>query len=174
MAEGLPDYTESMELKGAKADGSLVTVKSADDGSLYIVVVGSDGINLVPVAVDASGQIIVVPRGQSGNYMSVDASGFLSTIIKGSSSGSLVTVAVDATGHILGVLQGDYAGALKTLAVDSQGRMQTLPRVPAMQMLFRIAARDSANFCSLIASTYRGISRLLGQTLRQGAVTAKR
>ncbi len=36
---------------------------------------------------------------------------------------------------------------------DSQGQMQTLPRVPAMQMLSRIVARDSAKRCSPISST---------------------
>ena len=55
---------------------------------------------------------------------------------------------------------------------DSQGRTQTLPRVPAMQMLSRIVASESANRCSPISSMYVGMSRLLGQTLMQGAVTA--
>ena len=43
-----------------------------------------------------------------------------------------------------------------------------------MQMLSRIVASDSANRCSPISSTYVGMSRLLGQTLTQGAVTAYR
>jgi len=84
---------------------------------------GTDGATYRTLAVDASGQIIMVPRGQSGNYLDVDASGFLTSVMKGIDGVTLRTVAVDANGKILGVLQGDYAGTLKTLAVDSQGRM---------------------------------------------------
>jgi len=84
---------------------------------------GADGATYRTLAVDANGQLIMVPRGQSGNYMAVDSSGFLTTVMKGLDGVTLRTVAVDANGKILGVLQGDYAGSLKTLAVDSQGRM---------------------------------------------------
>jgi hypothetical protein len=84
---------------------------------------GLEGTTLRVVAVDASGQIIMVPRGQAGNYMSVDASGYLSSIMKGIDGVTLRTIAVDAAGNILGLLQGDYMGAVKTLAVDAQGRM---------------------------------------------------
>jgi len=84
---------------------------------------GLEGATLRVVAVDASGQIIMVPRGQAGNYMSVDASGYLSSIMKGIDGVTLRTIAVDAAGNILGLLQGDYMGAVKTLAVDAQGRM---------------------------------------------------
>ncbi len=84
---------------------------------------GKDGSTLRTLAVDANGQLIMVPRGQSGNYMSVDASGFMTSVMKGVDGVTLRTVAVDSSGNIIGVLQGDYAGSLKTLAVDSQGRM---------------------------------------------------
>lgn len=84
---------------------------------------GLEGATLRVVAVDASGQIIMVPRGQAGNYMSVDASGYLSSIMKGIDGVTLRTIAVDGSGNILGLLQGDYMGAVKTLAVDAQGRM---------------------------------------------------
>ena len=87
---------------------------------------GKDGVTLRTLAVDASGQLIMVPRGSTGNYMSVDAAGFLTTVMKGVDGVTLRTVAVDSTGKILGVLQGDYAGSLKTLAVDAQGRMQAV------------------------------------------------
>jgi hypothetical protein len=84
---------------------------------------GLEGTTLRVVAVDASGQIIMVPRGAGGNYMSVDASGYLSSIMKGLDGVTLRTIAVDGSGNILGLLQGDYMGTVKTLAVDAQGRM---------------------------------------------------
>ncbi|MDP2325080.1 MAG: hypothetical protein Q8N51_13770, partial [Gammaproteobacteria bacterium] len=61
---------------------------------------GKDGVTYRDLKVDASGQIIMVPRGQSGNYLAVDASGFMTTVIK-----------------------GDYAGALRTVKLDDQGRL---------------------------------------------------
>ena len=84
---------------------------------------GLEGATLRVVAVDASGQIIMVPRGAGGNYMSVDASGYLSSVMKGIEGATLRTIAVDASGNIIGILKGDYMGAVKTLAVDAQGRM---------------------------------------------------
>jgi len=93
------------------------------DYSGLMSIQGLEGTTLRVVAVDASGQIIMVPRGQAGNYMSVDASGYLSSIMKGLDGVTLRTIAVDAAGNILGLLQGDYMGAVKTLAVDAQGRM---------------------------------------------------
>jgi len=99
--------------------GTATVTQTAKDREVQ----GRDGATLRTLAVDANGQLIMVPRGQSGNYMSVDASGFLTTVMKGLDGVILRTVAVDANGKILGVLQGDYAGTLKTLAVDSQGRM---------------------------------------------------
>lgn len=92
---------------------------------------GADGATLRTVKVDASGQIIMVPRGQSGNYMLVDASGYLSTLIKGDDSGTPRTVAVDGSGNIVAVTKGDYSGSLQTIAVDASGRMIMIPTDPA-------------------------------------------
>ncbi len=63
---------------------------------------------------------------------------------------------------------------LARLQFDSQGLTQTLPRMPARQVSSRIVARESVNLPSAISSTYFGIFSLVGQTLKQGAVTDER
>ncbi|MCL5026638.1 MAG: hypothetical protein M1531_09140 [Chloroflexi bacterium] len=123
MTAGRPDYTSSTVIRGLSPTSTLIPVALDANGNLVALVQGSDGATLHTIRVDASGQLIMVPRGQSGNYMSVDTNGYLTSVMKGNHAGTSVTLAVDANGNILGVLQGDYAGALKTLAVDSQGRM---------------------------------------------------
>lgn len=93
------------------------------DYNLMTAIRGQYGTELKVVAVDSAGRIIMVPIGSTGNYMAVDASGYLSTIMKGIDGVTLRTIAVDGSGNILGLLQGWYEGAVKTLAVDAQGRM---------------------------------------------------
>ena len=87
---------------------------------------GIEGANLRTLTVDSSGRLIMVPIGQSGYYMSVDASGNLTVILKGIDGETLRTVAVDSAGKLLAVLQGDYEGTLKTVALDADGRMETV------------------------------------------------
>ena len=66
---------------------------------------GADGPTLRTVAVDANGQIIMVPRGSTGNYMSVDANGFMSTVIKGIYGATLKTLATDDEGNMIALLK---------------------------------------------------------------------
>jgi hypothetical protein len=63
--------------------------------------------------------------------MSVDASGFLTAVMKGTYSGSPVTLAVDGDGNIVAVMKGEYAGTLKTMATDAEGRVIMIPTDPA-------------------------------------------
>lgn len=91
---------------------------------------GADGATLRTVAVDASGQIIMVPRGQSGNYMDVDSSGYLTSVMKGLEGATLRSIAVDGSGHLIAVIQGDDGGTLRTAAVNADGRFQIVPHDP--------------------------------------------
>jgi hypothetical protein len=138
-----PDYNKLSAIQGL--DGTTLRVVAVDASGRIIMlpygvldvigtvdvnqidstrtVQGLDGAVLRTLVVDGSGRLIMVPIGASGNYMSVDASGYLSSIMKGIDGVTLRTIAVDAAGNILGLLQGDYMGAVKTLAVDAQGRM---------------------------------------------------
>jgi len=122
-------------------EGTATVTQSEKDREVQ----GADGATLRTLAVDATGQLIMVPRGQSGNYMAVDASGFLSALVKGIDGGSVLrTIAVDtagqivmvprgqsgyymsvdASGYLTAVLKGLYSGALNTIAVDSNGRLE--------------------------------------------------
>ena len=153
-------------LKGEKPDTSLGNVAVDASGRIIMVpygtttvagtatvtqaekdreIQGADGATLRTIAVDSSGQIIMVPRGQSGNYMSVDASGYLSAILKGlgadlalhtvsvDNAGQIVMVprgasgnymSVDANGFMTAILKGIQDGTLTTIAVDASGRIQ--------------------------------------------------
>jgi len=117
---------------------------NVDDLNTVKQIQGTDGAVYRTAKVDASGQFIMVPRGQSGNYMAVDAAGYLTAILKGlkpdaslgsiavDASGQLIMVPrgssgnymdVDASGFLTAVLKGIYSGVLKTIAVDTDGRM---------------------------------------------------
>lgn len=95
-----PDWLKATVFMGDDS-GTLRLVAVDASGQLYAVTKGKDGTGaLHPLAVDADGQLIMVPRGQGGNYMAVDANGFLTTILK-----------------------GDYEGTLRTVMLDDDGRM---------------------------------------------------
>jgi len=66
---------------------------------------GKEGANLRTVAVDANGQIIMVPRGSTGNYLGVDASGYMTTVIKGTYGAVLKTLAADDEGYLVAILK---------------------------------------------------------------------
>lgn len=140
----VPDWTQLIQLMG-QYGGVPKLIATDENGQLYIVIQGeltgitgdvnvtqeekdreiqgADGATLRTVAVDASGQIIMVPRGQSGNYMLVDASGYLTSVMKGLEGANLRTIAVDADGNIVGVFKGLYDSTLTTLKVDANGRL---------------------------------------------------
>ena len=73
---------------------------------------GAEGATLRTVAVDANGQIIMVPRGATGNYLGVDADGFMSAVMKGTYGGVLKTLAADDDGNLIALLtdKGDQWG----------------------------------------------------------------
>jgi len=144
-------------LKGQKPDTTLATVALDASGRIIMVpygttevsgtatvtqaakdreIQGSDGAALRTVSVDANGQMIMVPRGQSGNYMLVDADGFLTAVLK-----------------------GEYAGALHTMAVDANGRLEAfiLDGEDQWGSILRIgSAEAAARAGSLMAYDWRG------------------
>ena len=148
----VPDGYRVVTLVGVESDGTPQVVQLDGTGRIVAVIQGeiegitgpvdvtqtdsvreiqgSDGSTLRTVKLDANGQIIMVPRGQSGNYMSVDASGFLTSVMKGEYSGTPTTLAVDSSGNIVAVVKGDYGGVPKTLTTDADGRLQIVPYDP--------------------------------------------
>lgn len=113
---------------------------------MYVILRGKDaGGNPQTVKVDSDGQLYIVVRGQSGNYLLVDSDGYMSAVLKGEDAGStlrnvrvdtsgqMVTVLrgqsgnyllVDSDGYMVAVLKGEYAGALHTISVDAAGRIE--------------------------------------------------
>lgn len=117
-----PDWTQVTWLIG-NYEG-IPTLTAVDgDGNIIAKMMGMSPAGLQPIAVDANGQIIMVPIGQSGNYMLVDANGYLTSVMKGDDAGTLRTIAVDSDGNIVGVFKGLYDATLKALRVDSDGRL---------------------------------------------------
>jgi len=136
MAHGLDSWIKYRYLLPATSDielgraimmgqfaGEPVIIAVDPDGNMIALAYGSDGVDLHNLAVDGDGQLIMVPRGESGNYMDVDPDGYLSSVMKGLDGATLRTVAVDGDGNIIGVLKGQYDSTLKTITVDDQGRL---------------------------------------------------
>jgi len=100
MASGFPDWTRAIVLLGW--DGTnFIPVLLDEDGNLNVLLRGEDaGGDLHMVRVDDNGQIISVMRGSSGNYLDVDALGYMTTVIKANYEGDLTTVACDDTGRL--------------------------------------------------------------------------
>ena len=141
----LPDWLRAFAVLGKHHDDYKVLATDSS-GQLYMLLVGgtitniiddvnvtqedstrdvqgTDGANLRTLSVDANGQLIMVPRGQGGNYMDVDASGFLTTILKGLDGATLRTLAVDASGNLVSVMKGQGTTGLETVKLDDDGRM---------------------------------------------------
>jgi len=90
------------------------------------LLLGRDGAgNIIPILIDAAGQINVLLRGVDvlGNVHTVrtDAAGQLYAILRGAGG---VDVGVDAFGNLTAVLKGIFGGALHTIAVDADGRIE--------------------------------------------------
>ena len=128
MSTGFPDWTRAIVLLGW--DGaSFIPVLLDTDGNLNVLMRGEDGLGaLHTVAVDVDGQIIMVPRGSTGNYMNVDASGFLTTILKGIDGATLRTLQVDGSGNLVALIKGSDGVDLQTVAVDTDGQIIMVPR----------------------------------------------
>jgi len=84
---------------------------------------GKYGTSLIPVLVDAAGQMYIVMTGQSigvsgpvnVNQLAKDRD------IMGSDGGTRRVIAVDANGQIVAVIKGQYLGNPATVALDANG-----------------------------------------------------
>ena len=161
-------------LKGQKPDTALATVALDAAGRIIMVpygttevsgtatvtqaakdreVQGADGATLRTLAVDASGQLVMVPRGQSGNYMAIDASGFMTAILKGAYAGDLHTMAVDA------------AGRLEAFILDSQSQWGDVLRIGNAELASRLGSAKSWDWRGDLVY-FNDFSRGLGNILK--------
>ncbi len=141
MTKGYPDWTRAFLLLGKYGETYLPVLLDAS-GNLYAVFKGDKGGgDLVNIKVDANGQLIMIPRGQNGNYLVVDASGYLTTVIK-----------------------GDYAGALRTVKLDDQGRLSAfvIDSQDAWGQMLQVGnAELAARLGSIVRFDKRGIVMLM-------------
>lgn len=90
------------------------------------LLLGRDGAgNIIPILIDAAGQINVLLRGEDalGNVRTVrtDNIGQLYAILRGAGGND---VAVDAAGNMSAILKGLYGGVYTPLSVDADGRIE--------------------------------------------------
>lgn len=122
MVEDREDYVEVVTVKGT--DGTnLVTIALDEDGNIISVMKGKFGTDLKTIAVNTLGELIAVLKGASGVNVGVDADGAITVNMKGIYDATPTTVTLDANGHIIAVMKGDYDGALQTIALDAEHRM---------------------------------------------------
>jgi len=112
----------------AKYAGETSTVQSDAAGNLIAIIKGLDGATSRNVAVDANGQIIMVPRGSTGNYMAVDANGYMGAILKATADVAVTGTAAVTQEDSVREMQGAEGENLRTIAVDGAGQIIMVPR----------------------------------------------
>jgi hypothetical protein len=203
----LPDWLRGFALIG-RYGSTYLPVAVDENGVLYIVLTGtpeiaipgtvdindlntlkqiqgSDGTQYRTAKVDANGQFIIVPRGQSGNYMAVSADGYLSAILKGvAPDASLVGIKVDADGQLVVVfrgasgnyadvdsdgylttkIQGSHAGTPTAVAVDADGNLVAVMNGAYGSALMTVAVDYAGHLVSVITDEID----MWGQTVHCG------
>lgn len=126
-AQDWPDFTRATLLVGVDAAGDPIGVLVDSDGNLSALLKGETALGaLKALRVDDDGQMIMIPCGATGNYLNVDASGFLTAVLKGAFAGDLHTIAVDVNGRIEAfVLDGEsqWGQVLKVGNADLASRL---------------------------------------------------
>lgn len=124
MSAGRPDFHPTMLLEG-KSGTSLIPVLVDALGQLYTIISGNYGGAPTPILLDAAGRILAHLVGSDGGTIrdvSVDVNGNIIARIRGKDGGgALQDVLLDTSGNMQTVVKGDYSGTLKTVAVDTNG-----------------------------------------------------
>jgi hypothetical protein len=192
----LPDWLRGVALLG-QYGGAYLPVATDEAGQLYIVLTGSpeitipgdvnvvdlntlkqiqgtDGTTFRTAKLNSNGEFIIVPRGASGNYLAVDASGYMTTVmkaigidanlhtLKADSNGQLIMIprgtsgnymSVDASGYLTAILKGLKPDAsLGTITVDASGQLIMVPRGSTGNYM----AVDASGFLSSIMKADKG------------------
>lgn len=163
MTSGFPDWTKAIVLLGW--DGTnFIPVLLDDEGNLNILMKGEDAIgDLHMVRVDTDGQIIMVPRGQSGYYMEVDADGYMTTVIKGDFGGDLRTVGLDDEGRL---------NAFVYDTMDAWGRISSVGMAEVAARLGSMMCYDRRGQVILAESFANGLGRWTPSAAGTGASIA--
>lgn len=144
MSSGKPDWYTSAVLTG-KYGIQFLPVAVDGDGNIKAVLQGSslitgdvnatdlntlkqiqgiEGATYRTIAVDSLGQLIAVIKSAAGNNVVVDASGFLSSILKGTySTPGDKNIAVDADGRLMAMVKALYGSTVKDVQSDTNGNL---------------------------------------------------
>lgn len=126
-AKDWPDFTRATLLVGVDDDGNPVGVYVDSEGNLSALLKGETAAEaLKAIRVDNDGQLIIIPRGKTGNYLDVDTSGFLTAVLKGAFAGALHTIAVDVNGRI------------EAFVLDSESQWGSVIRVGNSELAARL------------------------------------
>jgi hypothetical protein len=120
MSMELPDWLRGMLLLGRDGAGNIIPILVDATGQINVLLRGADALGTVrTVRVDNVGQLYAILRGAGGNDVSVDAAGNLAAVLKGIDGfGALHTILVDATGQAIMVPRGASGNYLD---VDANG-----------------------------------------------------
>jgi len=120
MSIELPDWIRGMLLLGRDGAGNIIPILVDAAGQINVLLRGEDALGTVrTVRVDNVGQLYAILRGAGGNDVSVDGAGNLSAILQGIDGfGALHTIMVDATGQAIMVPRGASGNYLD---VDGSG-----------------------------------------------------
>jgi len=104
----LPDWLRGTLLLGRDGAGNIIPILIDAAGQINVLLRGVDALgNVRTVRVDGVGQLYAILRGAGGNDVSVDAAGNLAAILKGIDGlGNLRTLLVDASGQAIMVPRG--------------------------------------------------------------------
>jgi len=125
MSIELPDWLRGTLLLGRDGAGNIIPILVDAAGQINVLLRGADALgNVRTVRVDNVGQLYAILRGAGGNDVSVDAAGNLAAILKGIDGlGNLRTLLVDAAGQAIMVPRGASGNYLD---VDASGYLSAV------------------------------------------------
>ncbi|MBW2674109.1 MAG: hypothetical protein JRD89_11960 [Deltaproteobacteria bacterium] len=125
MVSGLPDWHRSVRLTG-KFGTEYVPIVTDENGNLFAVFKGSDGVELRTVRVDSEGRIVSLMTGGEGIPLAVDEEGRIRAVMQGVHDTTLRTLSTDEEGRLQALLFGTYEGTPVPVSVDAEGKLVTV------------------------------------------------
>lgn len=125
MSVELPDWLRGTLLLGRDGAGNIIPILIDAAGQINVLLRGVDALGTTrTVRVDNVGQLYAILRGAGGNDVAVDAAGNLAAILKGIDGlGNLRTLLVDASGQAIMVPRGASGNYLD---VDASGYLSAI------------------------------------------------
>jgi len=134
MSSGRPDYHPTMLLEG-KHGAELIPVLVDANGQLYIVMTGQAITVTDVLAMTDKDRDIRGLDGVTKRAVAVDAAGVILARMKGYDGANLQDVKVDTLGYMLAKMTGLDGATLRTVAVDADGVMKANLSVQSLDFL---------------------------------------